>query len=246
VSVRVAVVGATGRLGRVVCDVVESATGFELVSRLGSQDSLEMLEGAQIVVDVTTPAVSESVVQAALGVGAKVLVGTSGWSADRLAALQRSLGESDAVMVVPNFSVGSVVGTALATLAARFFDSVEIVETHHQDKIDSPSGTARRTAELIAQVRAEHGGAVSPHSNQTARGEVIEGIPVHSLRLAGVVAEQDVVFGGSAETLTIRHDTHSSDAYRQGIQIALTALTTQTGLVVGLHEALGLGQVDSE
>ncbi len=245
-SVRVAVVGATGRLGQVVCDVVESSAEWDLVARLGSQDSLDTLQGAQIVVDVTTPAASEGVVRAALGHGAKVLVGTSGWSADRLVALRKSLAEDDAVLVVPNFSVGSVVGTALATLAARFFDSVEIVETHHQDKIDSPSGTARRTAELIAQVRADKGGVVSPHSNQTARGEVVEGIPVHSLRLAGVVAQQDVVFGGNAETLTIRHDTHSADAYRQGIAVALRALVNQRGLVVGLHEALGLGQVESE
>ena len=245
-SVSVAVVGATGRLGRVVCDVVDLMSGFDLIARLGSQDSLDELGGADIVVDVTIPAVSETVVQAGLERGAKVLVGTSGWSADRLTALERSLGEDAAVLVVPNFSVGSVVATALSTLAARYFDSVEIIEAHHQDKIDSPSGTARRAAELIAQERAKHGGVVSPHLNQTARGEVIDGIPVHSLRLAGVVAQQDVVFGGVAETLTIRHDTHSAEAYRQGIELALRSLVDQTGLVVGLHNALGLGQVSEK
>lgn len=245
-SVSVAVVGATGRLGRVVCDVVDSMSGFELVARLGSQDSLDEVGGADIVVDVTIPAASESVVQAGLEHGAKVLVGTSGWSADRLTALERTLEGEAAVLVVPNFSVGSVVATALSTLAARYFDSVEIIEAHHQDKIDSPSGTARRTAELIAQERAKHGGVVSPHSNQTARGEVIDGIPVHSLRLAGVVAQQDVVFGGVAETLTIRHDTHSAEAYRQGIELALRSLVNQTGLVVGLHSALGLGQASEQ
>lgn len=239
-STAVAVVGASGRLGRVVCDVIDHLVDFDVVARLGSKDSLDRVGGADIVVDVSTPAVSETVVQAALEHGAKVLVGTSGWSEDKLSALDKSLTESQAVLVVPNFSVGSVVATRLSMIAAEYFDSVEIIEAHHQGKVDSPSGTARRTAEQIAQVRREHGGVVAPHSNQTARGEQVAGVPVHSLRLAGVVATQDVIFGGIAETLTISHDTQSSDAYRHGIELALRALTTQQGLVVGLDDVLGL------
>jgi 4-hydroxy-tetrahydrodipicolinate reductase len=243
VSTSVAVVGASGRLGSVVVDVISTMPDFVLHASLGSQSDLSELAGADIVVDVSTPAASEGIVTAALEAGAKVLVGTSGWSADRLDALGKTLSNTPeaAVMVVPNFSVGSVVGVALAKVAARFFDSVEIVETHHQHKIDSPSGTARATAEQIAQVRAPRGGVVAPHTNQTARGEEIAGIPVHSLRLAGVVAKQEVIFGGVAETLTISHDTQSSEAYRFGIRLALEALRDQTGLVVGLHHALEFG-----
>ncbi len=239
-STSVAVVGASGRLGSVVVDVINQMPDFVLCASLGSQSDLAELHGADIVVDVSTPAASEGIVNAAVAAGAKVLVGTSGWSADRLAVLEKNLAATPgaAVMVVPNFSVGSVVGVALAKVAARFFDSVEIVETHHQHKIDSPSGTARATAEQIAQVRAPLGGVVSPHTNQTARGEEIAGIPVHSLRLPGVVAKQEVIFGGVAETLTITHDTQSSDAYRFGIQLALRSLVEQSGLVVGLHNAL--------
>ena len=239
-STSVAVVGASGRLGSVVVDVINQMPDFVLHASLGSQSDLSELHGADIVVDVSTPAASEGIVKAALAAGAKVLVGTSGWSADRLAVLEKDLSATPGatVMVVPNFSVGSVVGVALSKVAARFFDSVEIVETHHQHKIDSPSGTARATAEQIAQVRASRGGVVSPHTNQTARGEEIAGIPVHSLRLQGVVAKQEVIFGGVAETLTITHDTQSSEAYRFGIRLALTALRDQTGLVVGLHNAL--------
>ena len=247
-SVQVAVVGATGRLGRVVCQVVDATAGFELAKEVGSHSSLDELQGADLVIDVSLPGVSQSVVEAALHHGAKVLVGTSGWDADKLETLRKRLADAPgaAVMVVPNFSVGSVLGTHLSTLAAEFFDSVEIIEAHHQDKVDSPSGTARRTAERIAEVRNRHGGVVAPHSNQTARGDDIHGVSVHSMRLAGVVAQQEVVFGGTAETLSIRHDTHSADAYRHGIALAMKAVMDQEGLVVGLDQVLGLAQPETE
>ena len=241
-SVQVAVVGATGRLGQVVCEVVEATEGFDLHASLGSHSSLDELQGSDLVIDVSLPGVTESVVDQALHFGAKVLVGTSGWDADRLHRLDKKLADAPgaAVLVVPNFSVGSVVATALAAKAAEFFRSIEIIETHHQDKVDSPSGTARRTAERLAAIRDERGGTDTPHSNQTARGETIQGIPVHSLRLAGAVAKQEVVFGGVAESLTITHDTVSADAYRHGIETALHAVMDQDGLVVGLDRALGV------
>lgn len=240
-SITVAVIGASGRLGRVVCDVIEATPEFDLVAQLGSADPAHLADDAAIVVDVTTPQSSEEIVDRALQRGQKVLVGTSGWSAEKLAALEKKMHSlpGSAVMVVPNFSVGSVVGTRLAMIAAQFFDSVEIIEAHHRDKIDSPSGTARRTAEQIAEIRRERGGVVAPHTNQTARGEQVDGIPVHSLRLSGVVAHQEVIFGGASETLTVSHETHSADAYRHGIRLALLALSHQTGLVVGLDAALG-------
>ena len=241
-SVQVAIVGATGRLGRVVSDVVDATDGFDIHAKLGSHSSLDELQGADLVIDVSLPAVTESVVDQALHHGAKVLVGTSGWDADRLHTLQKKLADAPGagVLVVPNFSVGSVVATALAEKAAEYFRSIEIIETHHQDKVDSPSGTARRTAERLAAIRDERGGTDTPHSNQTARGETIQGIPVHSLRLAGAVAKQEVVFGGTAESLTITHDTVSSDAYRHGIELAMKAVMDQEGLVVGLDGVLGV------
>ena len=246
-STRVAVVGASGRLGSVVCQVIDATAGFELAAQLGSHSNLDELQGMDLVIDVSLPAVSESVVDAALHHGARVLVGTSGWDADRIEALRKKMGDAHgvAVMIVPNFSVGSMVGTHLALIAAQFFDSVEIIEAHHQHKIDSPSGTARRTAERIAAVRDQFGGVSAPHSNQTARGDDIHGVSVHSMRLAGVVAKQEVVFGGNAETLSIQHDTYSADAYRHGIGLALKAVMVQEGLVVGLDQVLGLVAPDA-
>ncbi len=244
-SVAVAVVGATGRMGRLVIDVVTSLPGFHICAGLNSSSPLSELEGADIVVDVTTPSASPDVVTAALDRGAKVLVGTSGWSAERLQGLRASVEgrPGAAAMVVPNFSLGSVLGTYLAAVAAQYFDSVEIVEIHHVGKADSPSGTAMRTAERIAEVRG--GDVLAPHQNQVARGQSVAGIPVHSLRLQGVVAKQEVIFGGQAESLTISHDTTSPDAYRDGIARALAALVTSTGLTVGLEGVLGLG-VDTD
>lgn len=232
-------------MGRLVIDVIDNLPNFRVVSRLTSTSSLTELEGAEVVVDVTTPSASFDIVQAGLDQGAKVLVGTSGWSAERLQSLRASIEQRPgaAVMVVPNFSLGSVVGTFLASIAAQYFDSVEIVETHHLGKVDSPSGTAIRTAEQIAEVRG--GDVIAPHQNQVARGQSVAGIPVHSLRLEGVVAKQEVIFGGESETLTIRHDTASHDAYREGIAHALRYLVTSTGLTVGLEAVLGLG-IDTE
>ena len=241
-SVQVAVVGATGRLGRVVCQVVDATAGFELAKELGSHSSLDELQGADLVIDVSLPGVSESVVEAALHHGAKVVVGTSGWDADKLETLRKRLADAPgaAVMVVPNFSVGSVLGTHLSTIAAEFFDSVEIIEAHHQNKVDSPSGTAKRTAELIAAERLQRGGVIAPHTNQVARGEAIEGVPVHSLRLSGVIARQEVIFGGQSETLSISHETLSADSYRAGIALAMSWVMQHDGLTVGLEQALGL------
>lgn len=240
-TISVAVVGATGRMGSLVCGIVDDTDGFELVARLGSRDELE-LRGAGLVVDVTLPDVSPRVVAAALDAGANVLVGTSGWSADRLADLEGMLGRHPeaGVLVVPNFSVGSVLATALAELAARHFDSIEVIESHHAGKADSPSGTAVRTAERMAAAR--DGRAVdAPNTDQSARGELVDGIPVHSLRLHGVVARQDVLFGGTGEVLTITHETLSATAYEAGIRLGLKAASSARGLTVGLDAVLGLG-----
>jgi 4-hydroxy-tetrahydrodipicolinate reductase len=198
--------------------------------------------GADVVVDVTHPGVSSTVVEFALEQGLPVLVGTSGWSAERLRGLAKKVDatEGASVFVVPNFSLGATVQNLLAARAAEFFESIEIVEIHHAGKVDSPSGTAVRVAETMAQVRTERGGVIAPHSEQSARGEQVQGIPVHSLRLQGVVASQDVIFGGVGETLTVSHHTSSSEAYHQGIAVALRYLSGHRGLTVGLENALGV------
>lgn len=241
----VAVVGASGRLGSLVCDVVVDHPAFELVARLGSSSGPDEGADADIVVDVTTPDVSPAIVRNALERGQKVLVGTSGWSAERLAELDTSVRATPGagVIVVPNFSLGSVLGTALAAIAAPYFEAAEIIESHHPGKIDSPSGTAVRTAEVMAQKRAAAGAGPidAPFADQEARGQLIEGIPVHSLRLSGMVAKQEVRFGGPGEVLSIVHDTHSSEAYVAGIRAALIAVRDTEGLTVGLDRVLGVG-----
>lgn len=242
----VAVAGASGRLGALVCAVVEATPGFELVARLGRASQPAEGAEADILIDVTHPEQSPAIVARALGNGQSIIVGTSGWSAERLAELETSVasatrrgGGPASVLVVPNFSLGSVLGTVLARIAAPHFDAVEIIEAHHPGKVDSPSGTAVRTAELIAGER--QGRAIdAPFADQEARGELVAGIPVHSLRLAGVLAKQEVRFGGPGEVLTITHDTQSDEAYRPGIRAALQAAGTIPGMTVGLDRVLGL------
>lgn len=240
-TISVAVFGASGRLGSLICELIEADPELELAAALRSGSHPAEAETADVVVDVTTPEASAEIVSRAIGLGQRVIVGTSGWSAARLDELHALVAATpDAgVLVVPNFSLGSVLGTALARIAGRFSDAIEIIEAHHPAKLDSPSGTAVRTAELIAADRA--GRPVdAPAAEQPARGQLVAGIPVHSLRLAGVVAKQEVRFGGPGEVLTITHDTHSQDAYRAGIRRALAAAPTLAGLTVGLDALLGL------
>ena len=240
-TTRVAVVGATGRLGTQVASVIEAMPDMDLVASLDSRSDLQDMLGADLAVDVTLPGVSGQVVEFALSQGLKVLVGTSGWSKERLAQLDTLVAsrEGAGVFVVPNFSLGATMQLLVSKLIAEQFESIEIVETHHAGKADSPSGTAVRTAEEIAEVRQAKGGVIAPHANQTARGEQVQGVPVHSVRLNGVLAQQDVIFGGVGETLTVSHHTHSKDAYQAGIMMALRFAATNQGLTVGLEHAMG-------
>lgn len=239
----VAVVGGTGRMGRLVQSLIERSDDFTLHAALGSSDALDRVSGADIVVDVTVPAVSPDVVAAALDHGIPVLVGTSGWSADRIATLRTRVSDAaqPGVIIVPNFSVGSALATAFATLAAPWFDSIEIVESHHAGKVDSPSGTAIRTAELIGAARSEIGPVAAPHADQRARGQQVASVPIHSLRHAGLSARQEVVFGGDGETLRILHDTHTDASYEAGILLGLRAVREARGVTVGLDRLLDLG-----
>ena len=228
---RIGIAGATGRLGSLALRLVQEADELEPVE-LDVRDGLD-LGGLDGVFDATVLAASQQLVEAAVAAGVPVVVATSGWSRERIEAI-RARG-AQRIRIVPNFSLGSVLETHLATIAARHFAAVEIVETHHDRKRDAPSGTATRTAEAIGAVR----GFVPATPDEPGRGTVIAGVPVHALRLPGVVARQEVVFGGTGETLTIRHDTASSDSYSAGILLALRA-EAQPGVTVGIADLLGL------
>lgn len=230
-TLRVGVSGSTGRLGSLALRLVEEADDLEAVAVDARQGP--DLAGLDVLFDATVLEASERIVDAAVAAGVPVVVGTSGWSEGRIQALRERGGER--VRVVPNFSLGSVLETHLATIAARHFESVEILEAHHARKVDAPSGTATRTAEAIGAVRAFE----APTPDEPGRGTRIAGVPVHAMRLPGVVARQEVVFGGLGETLTIRHDTTSPESYAAGILLALRA-EPQPGVVVGIGDLLGL------
>jgi len=229
-------------MGLLIDELISTLDDFEVVARLGSADSLAGMIGADVAVDVTVPAISQTVVEFAVEHGIPTLVGTSGWSIDRISAMTRLVATKPGigVIIIPNFSIGSVLATSFAATAARFFDSVEIVEAHHSSKVDSPSGTAVRTAELIGQARLELGPVLAPHADQRARGQQVSSVPIHSLRMQGVVAKQDVIFGGTGETLTLSHETLSPSSYRAGITIALRAIVNTVGVVVGLDQLVSI------
>jgi 4-hydroxy-tetrahydrodipicolinate reductase len=184
--------------------------------------------------------VSEKVAEFAVVNGIKLVIGTSGWSAAKLAELEKKISANSnaGVLVIPNFSIGSMLASSFAAQAGKFFDSIEIIEAHHAGKIDSPSGTAVRTAEMIADARKGMTQPLIPGVDQTARGEVVSGIPIHSLRLAGVSAKQDVVFGGESELLTISHEVSSIRSYVNGILLSIRTAAKSTGLTVGLQSVV--------
>ncbi|MGL4339213.1 MAG: 4-hydroxy-tetrahydrodipicolinate reductase [Rhodoglobus sp.] len=242
-TTKVAVVGATGKMGQLAVRIIEASEDFELVARIDSRGQLSEMLGADIVFDVTLPAVSQRVVDYALTHEINVLVGTSGWSRERISTVEKTLAGHSAlgVIIIPNFSVGSVLATSFAAMAARFFDSIEIVETHHASKVDSPSGTAVRTAELMGAARGDSGPVVAPHVDQRARGQQVSSIPIHSLRMQGILASQEVIFGGNGEVLTIAHNTLAPSAYEAGILLALRATRAARGVIVGLDKLIDLG-----
>ena len=238
-TISVSVVGATGRMGKLSLSLIEASQDFSLHSALDSKSDLAKTIGANVVLDFTLPDVSPSVVSHAVANGQKIVVGTSGWSAAKLAAVEKQIeGTNAGVIVIPNFSVGSMLATRFAAEAAKFFDSIEIVEAHHEHKIDSPSGTAVRTAELISNSRIGMPQPLITGVDQPARGQVVAGIPIHSLRLKGVSAKQDVLLGGNSELLTISHETTSVSAYSAGILLALKAAANSKGLIVGLENVI--------
>ena len=236
----VAVVGASGKLGTLVCRLIAESPDFELVAQLNSHSDLTEMDSAEIVVDVSVPDVSKDVVLHAVAANKKVLVGTSGWSESKISDIETLVSShpESAVLIIPNFSLGSALSSKLAAIAAVHFDDIEIIETHGPHKIDSPSGTATNTAERIAAARSTPVSA--PFADQTARGQLVAGIPVHSLRIPGVLAQQEVVFGADGEKLTISHVTSSERSYEAGILASLRAMSSLTGITVGLDQIISL------
>jgi 4-hydroxy-tetrahydrodipicolinate reductase len=242
-TTRVAIVGGTGKLGGVIASVVEAEPGYVVHATLSSRDDIALIDGADLVVDASTPAVSVDVLRATVERGINILVGTSGWSYERI-ALVRPLVDAagTGAVFIPNFSLGSVIGSALAAAAAPFFPSVEIVEAHRDSKVDSPSGTAVHTAEMIAAARTAQGPVLAPHADQRARGQQVVSVPVHSLRRPGVIARQEVILSAAGESLSIVHDTvEPAAAYAPGIRLALQHAVSARGVVVGLDSFLDIG-----
>ncbi|MFE7415406.1 4-hydroxy-tetrahydrodipicolinate reductase [Streptomyces laurentii] len=248
-KLRVAVLGAKGRIGSEAVKAVEAAEDMELVAALGRRDSLESLAeaGAQVAVELTTPDSVMDNLDFCVRHGIHAVVGTTGWTEERLARLTGWLEQSPetGVLIAPNFSLGAVLTMKFAQLAAPYFESVEVVELHHPNKVDAPSGTAARTAQLIAAARAQAGLGAQPDATATAlegaRGADVDGVRVHSVRLRGLLAHQEVLLGGEGETLTVRHDSLHHSSFMPGILLGARRVTTVPGLTFGLEHFLDLG-----
>ncbi len=249
-GIRVGVVGAAGRMGSATAAAVRATEDLTLCATLDLGDPLDRLSetGAQVAVDFTTPSAVLGTVEHCVRAGIHVVVGTSGVGPPEQARIGELLSGRPGVgvIVVPNFSIGAVLMMHLAELAAPFFESVEIVEMHHPDKIDAPSGTARRTAELVAAARSRAGLGSPPDATSTelagARGARVDGVAVHSVRLRGLLAHQEVLLGGPGETLTLRHDSTDRSSFMPGVLTAVRAVLDRPGLTVGLQPLLGLGE----
>ena len=241
-TIRVTVLGARGRVGSEVVRAVQEADDLELARALDVGDDLD-LSGTDVVVDFTHPDAVMASIQACIQAGVHVVVGTTGFDEPRLAQLRTWLGDGPTgVLIAPNFGIAAVLMMQFAAQAARWFESVEIVELHHPGKADAPSGTARRTAELIAQARA--GMAPMPDATTTslegARGADVDGVRVHAVRLAGLVAHQEVLLGGSGESLTLRHDSYDRRSFMPGVLLGVRSIAERPGLTVGLEHLLDL------
>ncbi|WP_174255960.1 4-hydroxy-tetrahydrodipicolinate reductase [Phytoactinopolyspora mesophila] len=245
-TIRVAVIGAAGRMGSEVCRAVEAAGDLELAGRYDVGDDLGDLAGAQVAVDFTVPDATLGNVLHAVERGVHAVVGTTGWSDERLAAVGDALGGSPAtgVLIAPNFALGAVLTMKFAAEAARFYESAEVVELHHPDKVDAPSGTAVRTAQLMAEARRAAGLPEAPDATTSslpgARGADVEGVPVHAVRLRGLVAHEEVLLGSVGETLTIRHDSFDRVSFMPGVLIGVRNVVGHPGLTVGLEHFLDL------
>lgn len=243
---KVGVFGANGRMGSTVCEAVQGAEDMDLVARLGLGDDRAPAEQAQVMVDFTQPSAVMDNIHWCIEHGVHAVVGTTGFTDERIDQVRGWLAAAPGVGVViaSNFSIGAVLMMAFAAKAAPFFDSVEIIELHHPRKLDAPSGTAVSTAARVAAAREQSGCSPMPdateHALDGARGARVDGVHVHSVRLQGLVAHQEVLMGTSGETFTLRDDSFDRVSFMPGVLAAVRAVPTRVGLTVGMDEILGL------
>ena len=243
---RVAVLGAKGKVGATMVDAVRNAADLELSAQVDAGDPLTVLTdgGTEVAIDFTHPDVVMDNLKFLIDNGIHAVVGTTGFTDERIAQVQKWLAAKpeSAVLIAPNFAIGAVLSMHFAKQAARHFESVEVIELHHPHKADAPSGTATRTAELIAEARK--GLPPNPDATSTglegARGADVDGIPVHSIRLAGLVAHQEVLFGTLGETLTIRHDSLDRTSFVPGVLLGVRKVAQRPGLTIGIEPLLDL------
>ncbi len=240
--IKVAVLGSRGRMGSEVVKAVTEAADLELVAQLDLGDSLDTLvsAGAQVVVDFTTPDSVMANLEFLIKNNICAVVGTTGFDDSRIAKIKSLLSSSKAgVLIAPNFAIGAVLMMEFATKAAKYFESAEIIELHHPNKVDAPSGTAARTAELMSAARKQAGRTAMPDATSTsldgARGATVGDVPVHSVRLRGLVAHQEVLLGGIGETLSIRHDSIDRVGFMPGVLLGVRQVISHPGLTFGLE-----------
>ena len=246
---RVAVLGAAGRMGAAACRAVEDADDLELVARIGRGDDLTAVAeaGAEVAIDLTVPSATADNVAWLIDHGIHAVVGTTGWSEESLEALRERLAgaEGVGVLIAPNFAIGAVLAMRFAEVAARYYDSAEIIEMHHENKLDAPSGTARHTAAAIARGRAAAGLGPVPDATEKdpdgARGAVVDGIHVHAVRQRGLVAHEVVQFGGVGEQFVLRHDSFDRISFMPGVLLGVREVASHPGLTVGLDGYMDLG-----
>ena len=240
--IKVGVLGARGRMGSEVVTAVNAAPDLELVAALDLGDSLDALvtNEAQVVVDFTTPDSVMVNLEFLISHNIHAVIGTTGFDETRIAKIKSLLQNSTSgVLIAPNFAIGAVLMMEFAAKAARYFESAEIIELHHPNKVDAPSGTAARTAELMSLARKEAQLAPAPDATTTslegARGATVGSIPVHSVRLRGLIAHQEVLLGGIGETLTIRHDSLDRVGFMPGVLLGIRKVALHPGLTFGLE-----------
>lgn len=244
--IKVGVLGSRGRMGQAVIAAVAAAADCELAAAIDAGDNRDALLVADVVVDFTTPDSVMGNLEWAIAHGRHCVVGTTGFTDERLQTVRDWCAQYPGVgvLIAPNFGIGAVLMMQFARMAAPYFESVEVVEMHHPDKVDAPSGTARHTAHLIAQARQAAGVPVGPDATASsldgARGATVEGIHVHAIRARGLVAHQEVIYGGPGETLTIRHDSLDRSSFMPGVLVGVRKVADHPGLTVGLDAYLSL------
>lgn len=246
--IRVGVLGARGRMGTEVVRALEASDDMEVVAMVDAGDWLFNVAdaGAEVVVDFTLPEVVMDNVRFCVDQGIHCVVGTTGFDAARVATVQEWLAQKPelGILIAPNFAIGAVLSMRFAAMAARFYESCEIIELHHPNKVDAPSGTAVRTAQLVAAARAEAGLAAPPDATKQAldgaRGASVDGMRVHAVRLAGLVAHQEILLGTAGETLSIRHDSTDRASFMPGVLLGVRSVLSRPGLTLGLEPLLGL------